>query len=309
MLRKSVVLVVGVLLTSLSLSAAGPANAVPDGWLGEASIDPLRGQEAPTAARAGDLDCRVGVVGATTDQHLVYYTVVNGEVESARVSRRELGFNASAFGWYQSKPKKNRFDLTAVTANGKPRLVEVTMPAESDDIKVRSSRLDQRDFSPRLFADGYSFTAYAVENGKLVRYLLTRYPNGKLRYAQAVTVGRGFKDFTSLQTGYFAKKDGAWEEYLYATTEDGALKRIVVPFDRPKSERVRTLKKSGYDGVTELSFGLCNSKPTFTVLVAVDPVAGTATWTTVKKVTTQPRTKLRGEVTGDEIAWDLTAVF
>ncbi len=46
--------------------------------------------------------------------------------------------------------------------------------------------------------------------------------------------------------------------------------------------------------MTELVLVVCNGDATHTLLFATDPVADTATWTTVKHTNTRPRTKPAG---------------
>ena len=81
-----------------------------------------------------------------------------------------------------------------------------------------------------------------------------------------------------------------------------------MPLKKPQKEKRRTLLATGYAGVTELSWSICNKDPTYTSLVAIDPVAEVATWTTVKDSVTNPTTTLRGPVTGGN-HWDLVAAY
>ena len=137
---------------------------------------------------------------------------------------------------------------------------------------------------------------------------MTRFRNGDLRYTDKVTVGGGYADLTSLQSSMSFFYRGLEREYLYATTSTGALKQIAVPLRKPRKEKVRTLKDSGYAGVTELAWSTCNGNDTFASLIAIDPVANTATWTTVRDAITGPRAKLRGPVSGGA-DWNLVAVY
>jgi hypothetical protein len=140
------------------------------------------------------------------------------------------------------------------------------------------------------------------------RWALTRYRDGDIRYERPTRVGGGFGDLTSLQAGSATKVGGVESEILYATTGKGQLLQIVVPLDRPSRARVHKLSASGYEGVTELAWSLCNNKADFHTLIAVSPGANRATWTTIKRAFTRPKATQRGEVTGVS-DWHLTAAF
>ena len=140
------------------------------------------------------------------------------------------------------------------------------------------------------------------------RWVLTRSSGGDVRYARPSRVGKGFGDVTSLQAATYTKVRGVESEILYATTTSGQLLQIVVPLDRPSRARVHKLAPSGYEGVTELAWSLCNNKDDHHALVAVDPVGNRATWTTIKHAFSRPKAQLRGEVTG-ATDWHLGAAF
>ena len=257
-------------------------------------------------ARAG-LRCVTGIVAVDSSGHVRVDQVRNDRVSESRRSDDTLPTGVTAWGLYDEQRDGKVLRLDAVTADGTPR--RVTLDLREGKVGVASSRYDQSGFDPRLFADGYGFFAYTVSStGKLQRWSLTRFGNGEVRFADKVTVGGGYGDLTSLQSSMSFTYHGVEREYLYATTAGGALKQIAVPIRTPRKEKVRTLKDSGYAGVTELSWSTCNDKDTFASLIAIDPVANTATWTTVRDSVTGPRTKLRGSVTGGA-DWNLSAVL
>lgn len=280
----------------------GTAYAVPDG-------DPSASGSSSSQRVAASITCRGRVLGVTADRHVVSYSIDNGEVVGTRISNDRLRFRATAMGYRSSMSteRKGVFDANLMADDGVPRRVQMTSPAKNDNIRLDTSRYDQRRFGPSLFADGYTHFAYTAGAGRLTRWTLTKYPDGDVRYADPRRIATNL-GLTSLQTGYLFKKDGVWREHLYATTRSGALQQIVVPLENPGNERIRTLRTSGYEGVTELSWALCNDNVKHTLLFAVDPVADTATWTTVNRSTTDPRTRLRGAISGD-VSWDLTAAF
>ncbi len=58
--------------------------------------------------------------------------------------------------------------------------------------------------------------------------------------------------------------------------------QVAVPLDRPGRARVKRLAKSGYEGVTEMSWGRVRTEvQPYDVLVAIDPVGNRASWTTI----------------------------
>ena len=79
-----------------------------------------------------------------------------------------------------------------------------------------------------------------------------------------------------------------------------------MPIKKPQQEKRRTLLASGYAGVTELSLGYCDGKDDHLAVVAIDPVAGTATWTTVEDAAASPVATFRGGITGGK-TWAFTA--
>lgn len=299
--RKTLVTAACGAVAVLVIGLAGPGQAVtPD-------------DQQHTAARGkARLSCLGGVAGVLSDRHIAVRSIKNGRVTSSSVYSDALGYDVTSIGVYDSTStrRKSVLRLNAVTSDGVPRQVRITTRKGASQPVVTSMSYDQDGFSPRLFADGFTYYAYTVNNsGALNRWTLQKFRNGDLRYAKKTVVGRGYGDLTSLQAGTSFKKGKVWSEYLYATTEDGALKQITVPHKKPARERVRTLKAHGYAGVTELSYSYCNGDWTHTLLFATDPVADKATWTTVKHTNTRPRTKLRGEIGGRNVSWDLTAAY
>lgn len=255
------------------------------------------------------LTCVTGVVGVDSTGHVRVDSVRNDRVTESRRSSATLPASVTGWGLYDSQETKSGqvLRLDAVTVDGTPR--RVTLDLTDGKVGVESSRYDQSGFAPRLFADGYGFHAYTVSDaGKLQRWTLTRFGNGDLRFADKVTLGSGYADLTSLQASMFFTHRGVEREYLYATTTGGALQQIAVPVSKPRKEKVRTLRQSGYDGVTELSWSTCNGNDQYASLVAINPATNTATWTTVRNSVTRPRTKLRGPVSGSS-DWNLSAVY
>jgi hypothetical protein len=256
---------------------------------------------------AARLRCITGVVAVDTTGHVRVDEVRNDRVTDSRRSSDTVPTAVTAWGFYDSGDSGAVLRLDAVTSDGTPR--RVSLDLTKGTIGVESSRYDQSAFAPRLFADGFGFYAYTVsDSGKLQRWSLTRFRNGDLRFADKVTVGSGYADLSSLQSSTSFTHKGVEREYLYATTTGGALKQIAVPLKKPRKEKVRTLKPSGYSGVTELSWSTCNGNDEYTSLVAISPSTNSATWTTVRSSVAHPRAKLRGPVSGGT-DWNLVAVY
>jgi hypothetical protein len=248
-------------------------------------------------------------VGFDSGHHIRSDSFTNGTLTSSRTSSAALPFDATAFGFFSSSgtAKRNTLELNVVTADGVPRHVVVKRTGTSLALG-KVTKYEQRSFRPRLYADGGTFYAYTLNGATLKRWALTRYRDGDVRFAQPTKVGGGFGDVTSLQAASYAEVHGVDSEILYATTSSGQLLQIVVPFGNPRRARVHKLASSGFAGVTELSWSLCNNKRDFHTLIAIDPVANTATWTTIKRAFTRPRATLQGAVTG-VTDWHLTAAF
>lgn len=272
------------------------------------------GFQAPAGARAdeserGGLTCSLAVVGVDGGNRLKEFYVENGKVTGSRSSTK-LGVGLTGLGTYdaESEDGVKTTRLTATTVDGVPRLVKITTTTASKKLRVSSTRFAGKDFTPFLYVDAYGFYAYTInEAGVLTRWTLTRLRSGKLAYREGRVVRKNLKDAVALTTAAYRAKPTA--DILYVTTESGALKVVSVPYEAPALATFKTLAASGYEGVTELSSGYCNGKNRG-VVAALDPVAGTATWTVVTDVTTPATAKAypKGEITGTA-DWALHAVM
>jgi hypothetical protein len=268
----------------------------------------MPGTGPETVARGG-LKCETGLIGFDSGHHVRYDSVVNDRVVKSLVTSTTLPLDVTAWGYFDASGSKQhtRLQLNVIAADGVPR--SVTLNYGRHNLKAGNvKKYDQRSFKPRLFGDNYTYFAYTVNGATLKRWALTRYPNGDERYAHPVKVGGGFGDLTSLQATAVAKVHGVVSEILYATTSGGQLLQIVVPLDRPNRARVHKLAGSGYEGVTELSWTVCNAKGDLHSLIAIDPTGNRATWTTIKHAYGRPKATLRGDVTGGT-DWNLTAAL
>ena len=248
-------------------------------------------------------------MGFDSGRHIRSDTFTNGTLEQSQTSTTTLPFDVTAFGYFGSSgtTKRNTLKLNVIAADGVPR--NVVLKRTPSSLKVGKTKdYQQSSFTPRLYADGGTFYAYTLDGSTMKRWALTRYPNGDVQFTKPTKVGGGFGDVTSLQAASFTKVRGVESEILYATTASGQLLQIVVPFGHPDRARVHKLASSGYEGTTELAWSLCNNQDDYHTLIAIDPVANRATWTTIKRAFAQPRAKLRGDVTGVS-DWRLTAVF
>jgi hypothetical protein len=291
--------VLTVIVVTASLSAVrAPASAVPP-------IDDSR-----PADRAGEPNCSTGLVIATDDGRVRYDLVEKDKVTSSRPSKRKLGFTVSAWGFYDDidGKKTDVFQLNAITSKGE-RKVSLSFTGKKK-IGLSSTRYAKaRGFKPVLFADGYTYYAYIVtSSGQLQRWTLTRFRDGKVRFADKVALADGMSELTSLQTTAVFKLKGSAKEVLYGTTVGGALVQLTIPIKRPQRMKTRTLLSSGLEGVTELSWSTCGNSLDHTSLIAVDPEAGTARWVTIKHSNTRPKVTVRGEVRGGDFR-GVTALF
>jgi len=270
--------------------------------------DAMRERGPATSARGG-LKCPIGVVGFDSGHHIRSDDFTNGRLEQSRTSAKTLPFDVTAFGYFDSSgtSKRNRLRLNVVASDGIPR--NVTLKRTRHSVKIgKVKKYQDRSFTPRLYADGGTFYAYVLNGGTLKRWSLSRYPNGDVRYAQPAKVRGRLGDLTSLQAASYTEVHGVASEILYATNSGGQLLQIVVPLKHPSKARVHKLAASGYEGVTELSWSLCNNKGDYHTLIAIDPVGNRATWTTIKHAFTRPKSKLQGAVTGVS-DWNLSAGF
>jgi hypothetical protein len=280
-----------------TLALAAPASAMPE-------------PDAPGTTDRARLVCITGVVGVDAKRRVRYDTVRNGKVVDATRSNDRLGFRVTGWGLYESvsSDQARQLVLNSVTTRGIPQQVRITLSRKGRITNLGSRKIRNRSFEPKLFADGYGYYAYVVERGKLLRYSLFRYPDGHFEYGGKLKIDAGFGDLTSLQVTTYTQIKGVTKEVLYATTEAGELLQLQVPVKKPGRLKVRTLATTGYAGVTEMSWTLCNGDRDHIGLVAIDPAAGTATWTTVKDPYGRPRTTFRGEITGGA-DWNLSAVY
>lgn len=293
-MRRSAVLTTLALAVS-SLVLAQPASA----------MQPFDAQ--PPHDRAAGLNCPTAVFGVDSTGRLTYDEVRNDKVKTSTRSKAKLGFDVTAWGFHDSSKRTIRFDT--VTDSGTPRRVSATLTTAGKIAVAGSTKYAQGSFEPRLFADNDGYYAYTVDRrGKLARWALTRYPDGRTKFAQKVGLGSGYDDLTSLQSSALHQIKGSVREVLYGTTAEGALVQLVVPVRKPKAYKERTLAATGYAGVTELSWTYCNDKVGHHSLIAVDGVAGTATWSTIKDAPSKPKAVLRGPVTGGK-GWDLVAAI
>lgn len=268
-------------------------------------------QVSHTASSRGDLQCYAQVVAVDSDQRLVEAYFHNGRIVETYRSAR-LPYDPVGMGHFSSKStdRATTLKIDAITANGTPRILTATLKKSGSQISVSSRPLDQH-FTPRLFADTFSYRVYTVNDaGVLQRWFLSRYGDGSIRYARGHVIGAGFGSLTALTNYGTLEVNGSLRDVLYATTKSGALKQYFIKVDQPDHLRQKVLKRTGYAGVTGLSTSYCNSTWLRSVVVAVKPASHTATWTTVSHLTDLSRVKAsrHGQVTGGG-DWDLHATY
>jgi hypothetical protein len=225
----------------------------------EAMHETGSGAGSGSTARGG-LNCPIGVVGFDSGHHIRSDTFTNGTLDQSRTTSEVLPFDATAFGYFSSAgtEKRNTLQLNVISKDGVPR--SVLLKRTPGSVKVgKVKEYQQSSFTPRLFADGGTFYAYTVNGATMRRWVLTRFRNGDVRYAQPTKIAGAMSDLTALQAGSFVKEHGVESELLYAVAGDQLL-QIVVPIAHPKRARVHKLAPSGYAGVTELSWSYCNDK-------------------------------------------------
>ena len=294
--RITVALVTTATASALLVASQGAVEAIPTD------------RHEPPAARAG-LRCQTGVVGFDSEHHLRYDQFTNGRLVKSDRTATPLPVEVTAWGHFSNhgSRKRSRLALNAITTDGVPRRIKLTLTQSSVRARV-VRKYQQRSFTPELFADSYTYFAYTVRGRTLKRWALTRYRDGDVRFASPVVVGRLPEELTSLQATLSATVHRRASEILYGTTSSGELYQIVVPFREPRRARLHRLAASGYEGVTELSWTLCNRQGTVHSLIAIDPVGNRATWTTIRRALTRPKSNLRGDVVGVS-DWALSAVY
>ncbi len=265
-------------------------------------IDPERSE------RAG-LVCSLAVVGVDGDNRLKEIYVRNRKVMGS-TSSKKLGLRLTGLGMIDGETKDGvtTTRLAATSADGVPRQVSIVGTETSKTLRVSAIDFAQQKFKPRLFTDAYGYYAYTINHvGVLQRWTLTRLRSGKLAYRAALTLKTNLKNTVALTTASYRAKPAA--DILYTTTSLGALRRLTVPYGAPERASFQTLSARGYEGVTELSSGYCNGADRG-VVTAIDPVAGTATWTVVTHVTSSGRAKAypKGRILG-AANWKLHAVM
>lgn len=289
-------------LTTLALAASTVVLAQP-----AHAMKPL--EQSRTAAKA-KVECVTGVVGVDSERHVRYDTVRNNKITNLSRSKAKLGFDVTAWGFFDSETtgKKRVLRLDAVTTKG-PRRIAISFTGDKDKITdLASTKYEPKDFKPDVFADGAGYFGYTVEENKLVRWSLTRGSSGSVYWARESEIGTGYGSLTALTSTAFYTIKGVVKEVLYGVFADGSLAQIQVPFKKPQKTKVKYIASTGYAGVTEMSMSICNDKSDYHSIVAIDPVAGTATWTTVQDITGKAKATLRGEITGGA-DWNLSAVY
>lgn len=292
-------------LALAAIATAGTALTAPPA--GARTVD-----DHGTSARAA-LSCRAQVIGVTAERKLVVRDVTNGQVTGQRVGSSALAFDPTALGIYSgdSTDTTTVLKVSAVTTDGVPRLVRATWKNSGTSLSQSSQTFAQTGFKPRLFADSFGYQVYTVNGaGTLQRWYTTKLSSGALVFDHKLSLGSGYGQLSTLQIATRLKVNGVVKDFLYATTATGGLKQIVVPINKPANERVTTLKTSGYKGVSGLSTAYCNSDATFSMIVAVNASADSASWTTVRNVShaTADNTIKRGLV-GTGSHWVLHAVM
>lgn len=288
-------------LLALALNAPVPAA--------HASVpaDPGVDHPAQRSERAAPV-CLAGLSGLTPQRRMHFYDLKNGKVKKVTRSRNKLAYRVTAWGFFDSTPTKTGrvLRLNAVAKNGVPRQVSATFKGRS--LRLSSRSYATRGFSPDLYADSLGFHAYTVQGDKLFRWSLIRLPDGRTTYGQKVDLGGGFRELTSLQATSIFTVRKTKKEILYGTTESGALVQLMIPLKKPTQGTIRTLATSGYEGVTELAWSICDDDLTHHYLAAVSPADQSATWTTITTATTAPEATLRGAITGGD-DFDLVSGF
>ena len=158
---------------------------------------------APSPSTKATLACFTGVIGVDSDKRVHVMTSRTTRSPTSPAAQQALAFRVTAWGFYDSvdtKPGSLR-RLNAVTSGREPAAGDAELQGRIEQRSPSSStKYDQDGFEPKLFADNWGFYAYTVNRaGKLQRWILTRYRNGDIRFAQKVTIGSGYGDLTSLQ--------------------------------------------------------------------------------------------------------------
>ncbi len=277
------------LVVSTVLSAVGASLA-------------LTGTTPATATTT--LVCRTEVVGLTATARLRSIYVVNGRVKRTLATANPLPFDSTGLAFKSYTSTGNGIlGVLALHPSGTPRVIGVKYPASGPTLTTTLRPWEHSGFAPELFT-GLGNLYYAVDDfGKLTKLTDAT--------AQPKPMGGNFIEFATLQYAMTYRQDGYTWDVLYGTTHTGALKRVDVPVSRFSTiPSFTTLRSSGYDGVTELAVGRCNNDPFHHVVIAINPAAKSASWTTVvSNPQATPRSTTRRGPIQVGYNWALHGVF
>jgi len=264
------------------------------------------------AAHAAAPDCPTLVVSVTSTNRILYRYMENATVTKDKVTKVLSGRIDSLIPLGGDEVSGGSRTVWGAHANGtRPRLLRVTNLDASDTLSVAALKSYYTNSLNAIHVTGSaSYFVYGISpsSGNLVQWTRYRGPNSnQYYYGSPKVIAAGMSGLTSLTwTGAF-KVDGAYRDFLMATTKSGALKQIQVPWLKPGSEKQTTLAASGFAGVVGMSPSFCNENPRYLSMIAID--GSQARWWTLGSQTAPSPAGLvnRGLVEGEH-DWDLHAI-
>ncbi len=265
---------------------------------------------APTA-NAATLSCSTLVQAVTAENRILYRYVDNDVVTKDKTSKVLSGTIDALLSGYGEDVSGGYRTVNTVYAYGtRPRLLRITNLDSSNTLSVTGLKTTYtNNFNAKLVANSGSYYVYGVSptTGNLVQW--TRYQDqpGTLTYGSPKVVATNMTGLKTLTYAWTFKVDGAYRDFLIATTKSGALKQFQIPLLKPAYEKQVTLATTGFADVTGVSTSWCNENPRYLTFLAINGTQ--ARWWTLGSQTAPSPAGLvdRGLITGDH-DWNLHAV-
>jgi len=263
------------------------------------------------AANGATLSCPTLVGSVNAENRILYRYLENEVVTKEKTSKVLSGTITSLLSAYGEEVSGGyRVVQTAYAYGTRPRLLRITNLDASDTLSVTALKSTYtHNFNVKLLANSGSYYVYGVSpaTGNLTQW--TRYQDapGKYSYGSPKVIAKNMGGLKTLTYAWTFKVDGAYRDFLIATTKTGALKQIQVPWLKPAYEKQVTLATTGFADVTGVSPSFCNDNPRYLSLVTINGTQ--ARWWTLGSQTAPTPAGLvdRGLIPGEH-DWNLHAV-
>jgi hypothetical protein len=276
--------------STIAPAAAATAVAIILSMQPAAAVRPLEphAPQAVQAKTAATPNCRTLVLGVDSANRFLIRYVVGRAVRGDATSVSPLPYDVTDIGAAATTGTHHgaNFQLVAVS-NYQPQLLTVQYRRTRSDLHVDASAgVETDDFSSDLFAsvDAKVPLAYTYNaGGDITRWTMSSDSGGVWSLTDPQVVLRSLAELTTLSAEARARIDGVKTDVMIATTSTGALVRILVPVDDPLKASPVMIARRGFKTTTGLSLSSCNSDPSYLSIIAIDNVANTATWLTVRR--------------------------